>query len=237
MKIAIYCGEKGTTPETRKQMSAFAHQFFKNHQVFLVNGKSIRSGELNNTVDYLFVPGGSTTEMLRELKPEGVRIIKKYVTDGGKYVGICAGSYLACAVVDFKSADMSLKKARPLKFYPGTQKGPFNGHYSPLNNQGFQCIQPVFYGDIKVNAVLNGGGFFVDAEKYKNVEILGRYEGGEACAVRCDVENGEAYLLAVHLEYQPELMRVDEHIQQADIEKLKLSNPTRFDLWCKILSL
>jgi biotin---protein ligase len=61
--------------------------------------------------------------------------------------------------------------------------------------------------DVKVYC--NGGGIFVDADKFENVQVLARFEdpvkveGGNAAAVYCKVGNGAAVLTGVHPEYIP----------------------------------
>lgn len=237
MKISVYNGAKGTTPETREHAYSFAKQFFKNHEVSHINAKEIRKGQLlTQEVDFLFIPGGSTTYMIHDLKMKGMRCIAKFVKNGGSYIGICAGSYLASKMVHFESKDLKIHKKRPLGFYPGTQKGPYTGIYAPHNNSGFKCMD-VAFDDIEIPVYLNGGGYFVTPEKYNNVDVLGRYKSGEACAVKCRYGQGVAYLIAPHLEYQPMLIQADPYIQQQDIERLKLANTRRFNLWRKILNL
>ncbi|MAF31462.1 MAG: hypothetical protein CMF60_04580 [Magnetococcales bacterium] len=235
MKIAIYCGAKGTTPETRKHAYSFAEQFFIKHEIVLLDGRSIQNGLLNKTVDYFIVPGGATTDMIQELGIQGIQAISSYVKNGGYYIGICAGAYLASSVVDFQSDDLKLVKKRPLGFYAGTQKGPYNGRYASQNNIGFQCVDIHVLGET-LPVYLNGGGIFVNPEALPNVQVVGRYETGEACAVRCQFGKGEALLLAVHLEYQPHLLRPDSYISQADIQRLMLSNPSRFKVWQSLLN-
>jgi len=47
--------------------------------------------------DLLIVPGGSGSLQSKNLGDEGRDTIRKFVSDGGGYIGICAGSYLASA--------------------------------------------------------------------------------------------------------------------------------------------
>ena len=45
--------------------------------------------------DVLVMPGGSASEQSKALGEKGLSAIKKFVKEGGGYVGICAGAYLA----------------------------------------------------------------------------------------------------------------------------------------------
>jgi glutamine amidotransferase-like uncharacterized protein len=59
-----------------------------------VTADAIRSGCLDD-VDVLIMPGGSGSKQAAQLGEDGRAKIRAFVRDGGGYVGICAGSYLA----------------------------------------------------------------------------------------------------------------------------------------------
>jgi glutamine amidotransferase-like uncharacterized protein len=56
--------------------------------------QKIRNNDLSK-YDLLIVPGGVSNEMADALGKEGCDAIRKFVFDGGGYIGICAGAYLA----------------------------------------------------------------------------------------------------------------------------------------------
>lgn len=58
----------------------------------LLDAKDIRDGKLKGR-QMLVCPGGGGAKQIAAMKPEGVRTVKKFVEDGGAYLGICAGSY------------------------------------------------------------------------------------------------------------------------------------------------
>lgn len=62
--------------------------------LILLDVADIRSGKLKDC-DVFIMPGGLTGDEFRTLGPEGVEIVRKYVADGGSYIGICAGCGLA----------------------------------------------------------------------------------------------------------------------------------------------
>lgn len=59
-----------------------------------VTPAEIREGILSD-VDVLIMPGGSGSAQASRLEEAGQEAIKEFVDQGGGYVGICAGSYLA----------------------------------------------------------------------------------------------------------------------------------------------
>ncbi|MGI9242571.1 MAG: BPL-N domain-containing protein [Verrucomicrobiales bacterium] len=56
--------------------------------------EDIRSGALDE-VDVLIQPGGSGGKQGRHLREDGREEIRRFLRDGGGYIGICAGAYLA----------------------------------------------------------------------------------------------------------------------------------------------
>eukprot|EP00658_Telonema_sp_P-2_P068083 TRINITY_DN57010_c0_g1_i1.p1 TRINITY_DN57010_c0_g1~~TRINITY_DN57010_c0_g1_i1.p1 ORF type:complete len:300 (-),score=40.71 TRINITY_DN57010_c0_g1_i1:277-1062(-) len=77
------------------------------HAVLNYPGSGIRATDLNETAiqtdgtltrasfDVLFVPGGGGTTISTALGPAGRRNVLGFVRDGGGYVGVCAGAFLA----------------------------------------------------------------------------------------------------------------------------------------------
>lgn len=59
-----------------------------------VDSDDIRSGMLRN-FDAIVIPGGSASEESASLGPEARAEIQRFVRDGGIYMGVCAGAYLA----------------------------------------------------------------------------------------------------------------------------------------------
>ena len=89
---------------------ASGSQGYRNLQRFLIpkNGfestvispEAIRKGDLKN-FDVVIMPGGSGSGQAKALKPEGRAAVRTFVKNGGGYVGICAGAYLASSHYDW----------------------------------------------------------------------------------------------------------------------------------------
>ena len=78
------------------------------------------SGHWVSTAALLAIGGGFDTGYLRALQAEGIQLIRDYVEGGGRYLGICAGAYLACCDIEFdKGGDLEVCGPRNLMFYPG----------------------------------------------------------------------------------------------------------------------
>ena len=66
----------------------------KGFAVHRVKPEDIRAGVLTN-LDVLIMPGGSGSKQATNLETSGREAIQQFVKNGGGYVGVCAGAYLA----------------------------------------------------------------------------------------------------------------------------------------------
>lgn len=85
-----------------------------------VSASQIRTGALHG-YDVVVFPGGSGSAMATSLREEGRQAVRRFVNDGGGYVGICGGAFLATAKYDWS---LGLVNARTLT---GTVKVPGQG--------------------------------------------------------------------------------------------------------------
>ena len=60
----------------------------------LVTSDKIRSGALAS-FEVVLIPGGRASKQFADLGEEGRQALRQFVKDGGGYVGVCAGGYLA----------------------------------------------------------------------------------------------------------------------------------------------
>ena len=74
----------------------------------------------------LVMPGGRDLPYVDRLSGAGNAKIKEFIRRGGGYLGICAGAYYGCSLVEFAQGDPLLEVcgARKLALYPGTARGP-----------------------------------------------------------------------------------------------------------------
>jgi glutamine amidotransferase-like uncharacterized protein len=92
--VAIYedAGVGGNGPrELREQLGALPGEF----DYRVVGGAEVRAGALAD-FDAVIFPGGSGSGQAASLGKVGREAVREFVRDGGAYVGICAGCYLAC---------------------------------------------------------------------------------------------------------------------------------------------
>jgi hypothetical protein len=106
----------------------------------------IRGGELDK-FDVLIMPGGSGSQQAEMLEESGKERVKKFVEQGGGYVGICAGSYLASSQYTWSLALVNAKVWDRAHWARGT--GTVTIGFSEEGNElfdGHSNVVDVYYG-------------------------------------------------------------------------------------------
>jgi biotin--protein ligase len=118
--IAVYNGE-GVAAKFKKILVASLSP----HPVRLLSANALISSSWEKECRLLILPGGRDRPYHRDLKGEGNRKIKRFVEQGGSYLGICAGAYYAAASVAFDlGGPLEVNEARELSLFPGEAVGP-----------------------------------------------------------------------------------------------------------------
>ncbi|MHC2994694.1 MAG: hypothetical protein IBV53_04230 [Candidatus Atribacteria bacterium] len=93
-KVCLYYGPGGElAPDVEYALQELEISYFK------LDDEAIKEGELKNCY-ILIIPGGYTLRLVRGLGKKGLEVIRKFVYNGGGYIGICAGAYLAAERVE-----------------------------------------------------------------------------------------------------------------------------------------
>jgi glutamine amidotransferase-like uncharacterized protein len=88
--VAIYDGSGAQDDNGLRQKLSLLN----NLRIENLNPEQIQNGYLDN-FDVLIVPGGFVMDQARAITPAGLDQIRKFVRNGGGYIGFCAGAYLA----------------------------------------------------------------------------------------------------------------------------------------------
>ncbi|KAK6433951.1 biotin holocarboxylase synthetase [Oleoguttula sp. CCFEE 5521] len=243
INVLIYAGP-GSTTSSVKHATWSLRRLLPNYAIINVSADQILKEPWMSTCALLVMPGGADMGYCRTLNGEGNRRIRQYVEMGGRYLGLCAGGYYGCAKCEFELGvkGMEVVGDRELAFYPGTCKGlAFPGFVyhseagmraAELNvaKEPFAGVKRPVPGKLK--AYYNGGGLFVDAERYadRGVEILATYGNQVAIAdghgrenaaiVFCRVGEGSAILTGPHPEFSGTNLNRDEATGPQGYDKL-----------------
>ncbi|RCH87598.1 biotin holocarboxylase synthetase [Rhizopus azygosporus] len=218
MNVLIYNGN-GTSPNSVKQTyNTLKILLGHAYDVMKVDATTLRNEPWQETCSLLVVPGGRDSPYCEDLQGQANDKIKNYVSQGGSYLGFCAGGYYASKEIEFeKGTPIEVIGSRPLGFYPGMCRGTMYPGFVYNSEKGARSVS-VVYGQQDIKTYYNGGGYFVDAKKMEGVEVVCTYKDtDEAAGVLCKVGQGSALLFGVHPEYD---IRFTDLSENKDKEKI-----------------
>lgn len=166
--------------------------------------KEILEGQLQR-LSVFIMPGGRDRPYHAALKGMPNSFIKKFVEQGGTYLGICAGAYYGCKWVEFDQGfPLEVCEERELGFFGGKAIGPAygKGTFAYKSEKGARIARigterGIFY------TYYNGGCTF--SGDLSDVRILARYldlPGEPPAIIECPIQKGKAILSGVHIEKQ-----------------------------------
>ncbi|XP_076471975.1 uncharacterized protein LOC143301515 [Babylonia areolata] len=194
------------------------------YRVLPISPQEIRKGDWVENCAAVVFGGGYDLGFLDALGQQGTKVIRRYVLNGGTYLGICAGAYFACDYIQFeKGSKMEVCGPRPLQFYPGQCLGAVTPNFKYGSERGAAALPitvtagavPTLGKDTTLHVYVNGGGFFSpysstttssSSPPRRQVETLARFvslDGQPAAVVRCEVgeKGGVAMLSSPHIEH------------------------------------
>ncbi|KAG0240291.1 biotin-protein ligase [Mortierella sp. GBAus27b] len=223
MNVLVYSGE-GTSrislAHTVRSLRALVGQHY---DVMKIDAKGLQNEPWEESTALLVIPGGRDIPYTKDLNGAVTSKIQAYVQAGGRFWGICAGAYFVSDRIAFEiGTPLEVQGSRELKFFPGECRGVVYPGFVYDSEQGANAIEIQLNGDAlardtpgfdKTRVYFNGGGHFVDAEKYPNTQVLGWYSDSpdqaeqteqlKAAMIACQIGQGLALLTGVHPEYDP----------------------------------
>jgi biotin--protein ligase len=249
MNVLVYSGPGTTKPCVDQCLETFRLLLSPYYSVSTVNEKVLLHQPWESKTAILIIPGGADLPICKLFKDTINERIKKYVNKGGKFIGICSGSYFASARCEFEvgNPDMEVSGPRELKFFPGTCRGGVVKGFNYGTERGTRALEVAVNSKIlpglapSAHLYVNGGGVFVDAHKYANVQILATYadeldvedgiDGKKAAVILSTVGRGKALLFGPHAEFSPNLLTSDPDLPSFSqvVKCLKATNKTRME--------
>lgn len=168
----------------------------------------------------LIIPGGADLPYCRKLNGEGNQIIKKYVEQGGNYIGICAGAYYACQQVEFIGQEYQVYGERELAFFNGIARGSLP-EIAPLFNEkvASKAIVNLAISGEELPFYYHGGPAFI-AHQACDVDVIFTFEPQKPAIIQGNYGKGYYLLSSVHFELQPEAYQ-KYVLNQCDNQDLK----------------
>jgi glutamine amidotransferase-like uncharacterized protein len=206
IRVAVFKGE-GVDP-SYKQLIESLEQEKKTFQVSRITTAEILEGKLAN-IDVIVHPGGSGGGQGRNLGEKGREEVRKFVREGGGYLGVCAGAYLA---TNDYSWSLNLIDAKVVdRKHWARGKGDVEVQLSPEGAKLFQSKgekMTIYYGQ----GPLLGRREWDDPNipDYESLAIYaseiaekGAPQGvmiGTSAAVRCQYVDGRVFVFSPHPE-------------------------------------
>lgn len=223
LNVLIYAGSGVTVTSVRHATYTLRRLLGPNYAVLTVTADQILKEPWTASCALLVMPGGADMAYCRALNGEGNKRIKQYLQMGGAYLGLCAGGYYGAARCEFEAGKKGMEVIgdRELALFPGTCRGLVFPGFVYGSEAGARAVELVVNRDgfgasswstqDRFRSYYNGGGVFVDVEKFKGkqVETLATYADdlavdsgqGGAAVVFCKVGEGNVVLTGPHPEY------------------------------------
>ena len=139
----------------------------------------------------MIIPGGDTKEIWRSLYKNGFDKIREFIRKGGKYIGICAGAYLAPKTVKLRFGETK----EGLGIINVENKRRYGISLKEIEFNESHPISKGYKGKIKI-WYQNGPYILAD----KGVEIVAKYNLKFSAIVSSKYEKGKVILFSCHPE-------------------------------------
>ncbi|MFI5335021.1 MAG: BPL-N domain-containing protein [Chlamydiales bacterium] len=239
--IVIYVDQGVSGDALRQTVKCLQKEVDLNaHKLKRKDAAQILGSAWEKETQLLIMPGGRDIYYHASLQQKGADRLKRFIENGGGYLGICAGAYFAADAIEFeKGGRLQVCGERHLKLFPGRAIGPAYGHgkYSYESDEGVEAAH-ISWRDQECFAYFNGGCYFDSAHTFSDVRVFGRYlniEDAPAAIVECKVGKGRAFLSGVHIEFcAPLLSRGSRHIERI-YPQLEKGESARREIFREIL--
>jgi glutamine amidotransferase-like uncharacterized protein len=217
MRVAFYV-DKGASASSQQE---FKREFAHGDDIDCTNvyGEDIRNGTLKN-FDALVVPGGSAGMEARSMGTEAREEVRRFVKDGGIYMGVCAGAYLASRQSDSYLGLLPLRTLDSSHWYRVSDGVRVDVELTPLGMEVFGLSQRA------VRIVYENGPIFAlpETPPDQSFAVLGTFRSevvasdgepgvmiGAPASILCRYGRGIVLILSPHPEATPGLKLIELH--------------------------
>ncbi len=207
IKVAVFDGE-GVGKSCANLISTLTEPENTDIKLTRITTQDILAGQLSE-IDVLIHSGGSGSKQGNDLGEEGRKMIRQYIEQGGGFLGVCAGAYLATNDYTWSLNLIDAKVLDRKHWARGT--GTVQLELSPSGKKLFQSKEStldIYYGQGPLLARREW-----DDPKTPNYESLAIYSSeiakngapsgimkGTSAAVRCEYGKGKVFCFSAHPE-------------------------------------
>lgn len=207
----------------------------------IINANQLINENWTKNAGIFILPGGADLGYCKKLNGQGVKIIRDYLTNGGRFLGICAGAYFACSYVDFVGNDYEVKGERELALFKGKAKGSVAKLTKQLFSQTIdsKAIVELDYQNKTIFTYYHGGPEFIGNDN--NCEIIAKYQKTQTPAViKGKLGKGKFLLSAVHFETDKDIYKQNLNSTICDKEQKIINHFNDLygkDLWLEVVKI
>ncbi|KAJ1963707.1 biotin holocarboxylase synthetase [Dipsacomyces acuminosporus] len=195
LNVLVYSGP-GIGPNAHAYLIRTLRQFLSHRYAIIpIEPETLKTEPWETKAAMLVVPGGRDLPYVATMNGEINERIKKWVYNGGKYLGFCAGGYYGSGHCEFEpGTSLEVIGDRELAFFKGTCLGCAYPGYNYKTEDGARAAEVTIErgafnvpADIwrkdptKIRIYYNGGGYFLTDDFLgkqpadKDVSVLARY--------------------------------------------------------------
>ncbi len=200
--IAIYHDAGVSQSGLQKLLHALDQDFLNEFTLKRVDRHFFLQEHWESELALLIFPGGRDLPYHEALRGEPNARIRHYVSQGGRYLGICAGAYYGAASIQFdRGGAQEIVGERELAFFPGIAVGPVYQEFVYESEIGARMVQVDWR--VQESRVYFNGGCRFEGSHYEIVATYSELPDQPPAIVYCPYGRGAALLSGVHPEYEP----------------------------------
>lgn len=180
--------------------------------VYFVNANEILAGALTDEVELFVMPGGASRYKSAKLDGPATKLIKQYVANGGRYLGICAGAYMGCETTIWaKDQPFEIVTDNELAFFAGNAEGPIEafGRGDNYNVTQAHIVNLTVNGQPQRSLYL--GGCVFKPRTNSNFEVIATFDdlpNQPSAIIGGHYGQGNWLLSSTHPEYDQEALEL-----------------------------
>lgn len=164
--VALFIGRGASNTAKRNFKRELSNRDDINYEC--ITGEDIRGGVLNN-FDALVVPGGSANKEALSMGPEAREEVRRFVKEGGIYMGVCAGAYLCSQAKGLYLGLLPVTTLDEKHWYRVDEGTPVDVELTPTGME----VLGVSRSNIRI--VYENGPIFAPPDDKANITTLGFY--------------------------------------------------------------
>jgi glutamine amidotransferase-like uncharacterized protein len=200
VRIAIYSGDGAYFRSIKAATKMFE---WMGADAQRITPEEIIAGKLDG-FDILYMTGGWAVPYIRDLRNGGNSKIRKFMEQGGGYIGVCAGAFFAADYIYWEGK----RYEYPLDLFPGFARGPITEIapwpvFKLCRINLSKTPHPITKGEPASLESLYYGGAWFDVPPGFKADVLAYYDlNNRPVMLAHEYGQGRVFLTGVHTEFE-----------------------------------